>query len=688
MKKAKNFLPLLVVALLLSLSMLSTGVGTIPTHAQKQQEYRCFPETGYCLTGRILEFWQAHGGLAIFGFPITPQQEKVIDGQPRQVQWFERHRLELHPSNTPPYDVLLGHLGKERLAQQGRDWQTFAQDSQDDTPQPGCRYFAETRQHVCGDFLEAWQANGIELDGQPGIGEAESLALYGLPISGEVEELILVQGEYHVYTVQWFERVRFEHHPQLSPPYHVQRGLLGRETLSPTPTPQTDELSPISSGSYPHQLTMVQDTLFFVAEDSEHGKELWRSDGTTDGTKLVKDIIPGQESSSPFELVPYGDLLFFVAETGNNNGDAVLWRSDGTANGTRPVKDVVEEQYGSGPWQLTVSGDTLFFVADDGIHGTELWRSDGTAEGTVMVQDSVAGEAGMYPRDAMPMGYIPYGLTAVNELLFFHADDGVHGDELWRSDGTPNGTILLKDINAGATPTEYHEMTAVGDYLCFVARTGKLTYELWCSDGTPTGTRMMRSFTKRLPPGVSPPLRVYPHIGGLTAVDGVLYFSVGGEDAGLWRSDGTPDGTYRVMEMLPCCLTSMQGVRYFLHITSEDGKSSLWRSDATLTQPKQIATVPGEARALIAVGDKLFFVAQHQEFSGAELWVSDGTTAGTRLIREVSGGWLTSPDSGLMAAGQGVLFLTGDDGVHGTELWRSDGTAEGTWMVQDIQTLR
>ena len=192
-----------------------------------QADERCFPETGLCITGRIREFWEQNGGLPVFGFPITPLQEELIEGKPLRVQWFERNRLELHPENKRPYDVLLGRLGVDRLNQQGRDWFTFPRSM----PQPGCRFFPETGHNVCGVFLSRWRANGLELDGKPGKTEAENLALFGLPVSDVIEETL---SDGKTYQVQWFERVRFEMHPEHLPPYNVLFGLLGREVRTST----------------------------------------------------------------------------------------------------------------------------------------------------------------------------------------------------------------------------------------------------------------------------------------------------------------------------------------------------------------------------------------------------------------------------------------------------------------------
>jgi hypothetical protein len=218
-------------------------LGALPI-ANAQTSERCFPETGFCIAGRIREFWEQNGGLPVFGFPKGPQQETIIEGKPFQAQAFERNRLELHPENPRPYDVLLGRLGADRLAQQGRDPFTFPKSA----PQPGCRYFPETQHNVCGDVLGAWRASGLEFDGRAGKSEAENLALFGLPLSDLQPETI----EGKEYQVQWFERARFEMHPENQPPYNVLLGLLGNEVGSntPPPTPAPPAPRPLPAPSF------------------------------------------------------------------------------------------------------------------------------------------------------------------------------------------------------------------------------------------------------------------------------------------------------------------------------------------------------------------------------------------------------------------------------------------------------
>jgi hypothetical protein len=184
---------------------------------------RAFPETGYQACGRILEYWEQNGGLPVFGYPIGPQQGVSIEGKVFQAQEFERNRLELHPENPRPYDVLLGRLGAEVLARQGRDWQQFPKLGA--TP-GGCLFFPETGHSLCEPFLSYWRSKGLEFDGRGGLSQGENLALFGLPLSEPQPEQL---SDGNTYLVQWFERARFEYHPQNPDPYKVLLGLLGVE---------------------------------------------------------------------------------------------------------------------------------------------------------------------------------------------------------------------------------------------------------------------------------------------------------------------------------------------------------------------------------------------------------------------------------------------------------------------------
>jgi len=166
---------------------------------------QCFPETNFCAQGPFLRYWQAHGGLAINGYPISNEFLEVLeDGNAYTVQYFERVRMEYHPMNQPPYAILLGQFGRRIHPA--------------DPPAPriqGARYFAETGHNVRGRFLTYWQRKG-------------GLAQFGYPLSEEFVER-LEDGQ--DYTVQYFERARFEYHPENRPPYDVLLGQFGRRIL-------------------------------------------------------------------------------------------------------------------------------------------------------------------------------------------------------------------------------------------------------------------------------------------------------------------------------------------------------------------------------------------------------------------------------------------------------------------------
>jgi sortase (surface protein transpeptidase) len=235
----------LVGTIALALFLALSGAGA----AQAQFDQNCFRETGYCTSGRIREFWEQNGGLMAFGYPITPQQEELIEGRPTLVQWFERNRLELHPENAPPYDVLIGRIGADRLQAQGRDWKRFPRF----TATPDCRFFPETSQALCGDFLTAWQSSGLNFDGDPAISDSESLGLFGMPLSNVRAER---QADGQIVMVQWFERARFERHPENVPPYHVLLGLLGRESSPVAAAPPMQPAETIGGGAAPTRLTI------------------------------------------------------------------------------------------------------------------------------------------------------------------------------------------------------------------------------------------------------------------------------------------------------------------------------------------------------------------------------------------------------------------------------------------------
>ena len=198
----------------------------------------CFPGVPgitNCIEERFRQYWEQNGGLAVFGYPITAAANEVNrdTGQTYLTQWFERNRFELHRENRPPYDVLLGRLGDDRLRQQGRDWRTLAKASPS-----ASHYFAETGHAIAHEpFWRYWSTHGLEFDGRADKSAAESMALFGLPLS---EPAMETNASGDTVLTQWFERARFEYHPNKPEPYKVLLGLLGNEVRgagSPAPAP-------------------------------------------------------------------------------------------------------------------------------------------------------------------------------------------------------------------------------------------------------------------------------------------------------------------------------------------------------------------------------------------------------------------------------------------------------------------
>jgi len=262
---------------LVTLDLLAMLMLVLVAGVQAQSDQRCFPETGLCISGRIREFWEQNGGLPVFGYPITPQRPETTPSGTFESQWFERTRLELHPENQPPYDVLLGRAGDIRLQQQGRDWQTFpkADPNHQDVP-GGCVYFAATQHSVCGVFLTAYRSYGLNFPGVSGISPQESLALFGQPLSELMTE-VLEDGQPH--TVQWFERARFEEHPANTPPYNVLFGRLGAEILNTSLSSPANK-PPLLGTTWRWEGTTLSDGSRMPANDPSRYKVQFRSDST------------------------------------------------------------------------------------------------------------------------------------------------------------------------------------------------------------------------------------------------------------------------------------------------------------------------------------------------------------------------------------------------------------------------
>jgi ELWxxDGT repeat protein len=397
-------------------------------------------------------------------------------------------------------------------------------------------------------------------------------------------------------------------------------------------------------------LTDVGGRLFFAADDhtvgSDLGTELWTSDGTANTTQMVKDLNGGPGNGLGFDaaITSFNGVAYFVGTDGTHGPE--LFVSDGTAANTLPVTDLAAHPFAAAQI-VHVAGGSLYFAGSNA-EGTGLWKLSGA--GTGFVAPVVGIDAG------------PGTSADVGGTLTFAANDGSHGDELWKSDGTAAGTQLVKDINP-FTSSDPADFTAVGSTVYFSADDGVHGRELWATDGTPGSAHLVADIN----PGRAGGLHV---AGGpeLTNVNGTLYFfAYDGNPAHgavqLWTSTGS--GAQRVAGFasgLASELTNVNGTAFF---AADDGTHGLqlWQSSGSGAQMVPGLNTSGGSNPgeLTAVGSTLFFVATDGTHTG--LWKTDGTTTT----------FLQAGASELVNAA-GTLYFTVDDPTNGAQLWKLAGT--------------
>ena len=368
------------------------------------------------------------------------------------------------------------------------------------------------------------------------------------------------------------------------------------------------------------------------------GQELWKTDGTTTGTTVIKDIYPGSGWGVGYSSDPEGAILnneLFIP--GSANGiDYVLYKTNGTAAGTIVVSPSIIAS------ALTNIDNTLYFGGSTAQYGAELYKTDGTSAGTVLIKDIWPGING-----GLRTSYRRGSFVKANGFVFFRASDSVHGVELWRTDGTTAGTQMVKDIFDGpgdGLPVSYQYISTM-DYmkewngsLYFVAQSGTSQEELWKTDGTTLGTTKVSQLN-----GTG----FRPFVSQLIQMGDRLYFlyRLNSGNIKLFSSDGTTAGTMEV---------STQS----FSLTSE----------------------------YLAQGSTLFYFTVLTPQTGFELWRSDGTAAGTFMIKDLNPG----PAYGMYQLNYANCFVnwndiyfTGDNGQTGLEIFLSDGSPGNATLVYD-----
>jgi ELWxxDGT repeat protein len=473
--------------------------------------------------------------------------------------------------------------------------------------------------------------------------------------------------------------------------------LLAFTLLAPAPVlGQTPHLvkdintTRIAQGSSPQGYARVGDLAFFAADDGESGIELWRTDGTVAGTFQVADACPGDCGSQPVVVARTETSVFFRA-FGRGFGPVDLWVTDGSPAGTVRLAGpfLLSDAGGSSLW--VPSRGVLYFAANDLVHGMELWRSNGTPAGTFQVADLRPGSAGSEPAE----------LTEIEGRVYFRADDGQRGPALWTSDSTASGTRLVRDPLPGSASHGGPDLLrAVGRTLFFTAPVTRRRTGLWRSDGTSGGTASLIDFPATAPVFLD-----------ATVLKGRLLFVAlePGRGQELWASDGTKNGTQpltRFAPAVPFLPLSLPGGRLLpekplgsaMVFRADDGAHGVepWITDGTRGGTRLLRDVcPGPCTGTLSTGDagiasvaagELLFFSGNNGSRGSELWATDGTVAGTRLVRDLCRGDCSSEPFNFQA-GEGKVFLLGRDDRGIPQLWRSDGTPQGTVRLTGFPSL-
>jgi ELWxxDGT repeat protein len=427
--------------------------------------------------------------------------------------------------------------------------------------------------------------------------------------------------------------------------------LVGFQTFAQAPYIFTKfDLVPGAAGSDPDNFYISNGKLFFTATSASTGRELWVSDGTLAGTKMLLDINSG--AGNAFDnttylpgFVEYNGKLYFSAFSSTTGYE--LWTSDGTTTGTVLLKDIYLGTFGNVWHQKAVYNGKLYFSADGGTAsgaGQELYVTDGTVAGTVMLKDIIPGGGSASPMD----------FTVCNGKLLFTAIQTSVGRELFSTDGTAGGTQMVKDINpGGATAFSglgiQHPMVLLFNKVLFAADDGVNGEELWVSDGTPTGTVMVRNLMAGSASSNPFAMNWY------TVYNNKAYFWANGMSQ-IWCSNGTSIGTVNL------------------------GPLSIFRPNIApnLYTPNTFAVYK----------DRLFFSASDHSVPtpDEELWVTDGSSLGTKQVKNICTATTAGFDGGSpyqMIVYKNMLYFQARPTTLSTnyQLFKSDSTAAGTTML-------
>lgn len=421
-----------------------------------------------------------------------------------------------------------------------------------------------------------------------------------------------------------------------------------------------------SSMSAASEWVRFKDEVYFVASDGVTGACIYRTDGTAQGTKLAIQIRPGAYVPSIIRPTVVGNKLYFLADDGTDPSHSYqLYVSEGTSQSMHKFPQArIKQPNGTG--NMIALNGTLFFTGSDEQHGMEVWKSDGTEAGTVMVKDIFPGTA-----SSAIFGTL-FSFTAMGNYIYFFASDGTHGFELWRTDGTDAGTTMISDINKNPAhdglPDFYLGFAQKDNVLYFIENDGIHEDNIWKTDGTAEGTIAVTNETVA--------------VTSLALWQGQLLFSSANK---LFRTDGTPGSTLSLANVSTSIARGFdfKGAYYFL------AGSELWKTDGTVVGTmKTNAATQGVYTGYGATSDLIILIAPDGGDAlnlNCKMYSYDGVNPALTYVKSLR--WIGAYVTGgvkLWNYEDDKIFFPYDDNRHWVEPGITDGTPEGTFMLNDI----
>lgn len=389
----------------------------------------------------------------------------------------------------------------------------------------------------------------------------------------------------------------------------------------------------------------------FFTPPSLNGNELWRTDGTTAGTYMLKDINPGINSSLWYVKACNNGKLFFIAS--DNNNFLSLWSSDGTSAGTQPIKQLPTTSSPDPGTLVALNGAVYFLAYDfDGV-GIEFWKSDGTNEGTTLV--------GTIP--SLVNAYVEQTVVAGDKIFFKTINLNPYGHELWTTDGTIEN---FKKIYTGGF---INPLTPINNKVFFNASTSDfLSSNVYVSDGTATGTEVL--------------------VEGLWQSNG--YFSMGentifSSSGNVWMSDGTVAGTNVISSgNLDAGVTignTFYGIGFDYNLSGNRILKVNGQSVESIALPASAEEI-SIFRQIYVLDDNLV-IPYYSPETGQEPGLYNINSGSYSLIKDIFPGTEGSlPKCWTIVDGK-ILFLA-TDGIRGTEIWATDGTESNTSLIAEV----